>query len=201
MEKHWSEDYAQHLRSAYFALVLVCVAAIAIASSRSNAPISPAHEQLDQIWELAAAWDPNFLQAPAITAGDVNMEYPDIPIAVQVADKKFVVEFNLLPHRSFVSLNTSNRPKGIHHTDCTQELRPHRRQDVFGDVISTPSNIEEFAQAWDALSDGAILHQPAGVGPLFVRTSDTSPIQKVDYSWAAATKTRRIGRICTCVVW
>lgn len=179
MEKRWSEDYVQHLRTSYFALVLVCVVGLAISLSRGEAQISAAHQELDYIWELASGWDSHFLQKPADPAHATDLDYPSDPLTFTLGSNAFAVKFSVPSSTSFVTLNTPNRPKQAWRTDCLNKgltvFRPPN--DTLGDLLTAPSNVQDFQEIWDALFYGATLHEPLTVGPLFTRAPLTNDFQ------------------------
>src|SRR5437879_12331019 len=60
-----SKDFADHLRSVQFALVVVCLGLMVVTNSPGQRSISVAHQQILDILEIAREWDPGWIQTEA----------------------------------------------------------------------------------------------------------------------------------------
>jgi hypothetical protein len=166
MANNQPKDYFEHLRAVHFTLVFLCVASFLIALARGKEEISPAREQLDQIWKLVDEWNPKFLQATILATN--NLVLPDGlgPIKLRAETKVGKWEFAAkLESQQPVAFVTIGAIKEVQSTDCTidtttvagggRNLYPRN----VGSEVSSPQNLQEFAEIWNSLAQ-AKLYEP-----------------------------------------
>lgn len=161
------KDYFEHLRTVHFTLVFLCAASFLIALARGKEEISPAREQLDQIWKLVDEWNPKFLQA-SIPETNNLLVLPDglgarkLTATTKSGKWKFAAKFVSRQPVAFVTVDASKEDL---RTDCTMDTSTvaggRGRQDPsrLNSEFSSPQNVKEFAEIWDSLGD-AKLYEP-----------------------------------------
>jgi len=177
MDKEFSKDYEEHLRTVHVALVFVCVAAIIVSVAPGRPDVSAARQQLDEIWAITADWNPSFLQvADPKTEPDL---LPDGPRELTFHGQSVSTLFQTAQPVAFVTLDHPP-DKTNWRTNCDIDtpaqaggrgnLNPRR----VADVIPQPTTLRDFQRLWDSLLDGATLHEPEWDGDAYTIRSGAS---------------------------
>src|SRR5260370_22580002 len=169
---HWSKDHVEHLRTVHFSLLVVSVALLAIAATRSQSEISTAHQQIKDILELARSWDADWLQAHAEnrmrdqndpnkkTLADVIRRVSE-PIIIRVnhADNSEVLSLKFpepnwtIEGEPLLPLQVENYGQWLH-ADLRGDTRIVR--------LNRPNSLMDFKRFWDALEQ-ALIYAPSSV--------------------------------------
>lgn len=180
MPRKQPKDYFEHLRTVHFTLVFLCVASFLIALARGKEEISPAREQLDQIWKLVDEWNPNFLQA-SIPATDKNALLPDGPtnLIANTNEGKWTFAAKLESKQPVAFAALDEAIKEDLRTDCTSDTttvkggRGNRDPRRVGSEIPTPQNLNEFEEIWNSLPHAKLVQPDWEGGAYTIYDPDT----------------------------
>ncbi len=158
---HWTKDYAEHLRSIHFALIVVSAALIVLALSSSTSNIPEALRQIDGIAEVSKQWQEKWLEEAAArkVSGDSAAQLftpPNAAVVLEVSDKsdkKFVerLDTSFTPPNWVVVGEIMQLRGGDSGSSNFVESYSSSRPAAF---VSRPVSLSGFKRIWDALYSG-----------------------------------------------
>ena len=172
-ERHWSKDFVEHLRTVRFALLAASVAAIVLASARSESEASKAHEQIKQIIDLIESWGEDHWLEQQVMHSEIDLQTLDKfakstdGLSVQTSSGTAVLQIHFREPNWFVRLK-SEQPEAV------DSLR--RRHDL-STPIEKPRTVAQFRDFWNGLRSGAevVIPQSAPLSNCLTRHSDEPP--------------------------
>lgn len=151
-----TKDFADHLRSVQFALVVVCLGLMVVTTSPGQRSISAAHQQILDILEISREWDPGWIQTEAQNRTSTTnkhltpdqrseLEGPKIK-AIQIGEYSFNTKFT----GRFWVLVFPEEQMSFAGAEPIQPF-PFKNSADYEFQLLAPATLNDFRKIWDAL--------------------------------------------------